>query len=107
MSRTIIKDLLKNPESVGFGNLVTVKGWVRTKRGNNFVAFIALNDGSNVNNIQIVVDLNNFNEDFLKQITTGSSLEVTGTLVQSQGKGQTMEIQASNIQILSTADPET
>ena len=102
MSRTIIKDLLKNPESVGFGNLVTVKGWVRTKRGNNFVAFIALNDGSNVNNIQIVVDLNNFNEDFLKQITTGSSLEVTGTLVQSQGKGQTMEIQASNIQILSS-----
>lgn len=107
MSRTIIKDLLKNPESVGFGNLVTVKGWVRTKRGNNFVAFIALNDGSNVNNIQIVVDLNNFNEDFLKQITTGSSLEVTGTLVQSQGKGQTMEIQASTIQILGTADPET
>lgn len=107
MSRTIIKDLLKNPESVGFGNLVTVKGWVRTKRGNNFVAFIALNDGSNVNNIQIVVDLNNINEDFLKQITTGSSLEVTGTLVQSQGKGQTMEIQASSIQILGTADPET
>ncbi len=107
MSRTIIKDLLKNPESVGFGNLVTVKGWVRTKRGNNFVAFIALNDGSNVNNIQIVVDLNNFNEDFLKQITTGSSLEVTGTLVQSQGKGQTVEIQASTIHIFGTADPET
>ena len=107
MSRTIIKDLLKNPESVGFGNLVTVKGWVRTKRGNNFVAFIALNDGSNVNNIQVVVDLNNFNEEFLKQITTGSSLEVTGTLVQSQGKGQTVEIQASNIHVFGSADPET
>jgi len=52
MLRSIVKDLLKNPEIVGYGNPVKVKGWVRTKRGNNFVAFIALNDGSNVNNIQ-------------------------------------------------------
>lgn len=107
MSRSIIKDLLKNPESVGFGQVVNVKGWVRTKRANNFVAFIALNDGSNVNSIQIVVDLNHFNDDLLKQITTGSSLDVTGVLVPSQGKGQSVEIQATEVKLLGTADSET
>lgn len=107
MSRTIIKDLLKTPEIVGFGNLVTVKGWVRTKRGNNAVAFIALNDGSIVHNIQVVVDLLNFDENLIKQISTGASLHVNGILVESQGKGQTVEIQAQELFLLGAADPET
>lgn len=107
MSRSIIKDLLKNPESVGFGTKVTVKGWVRTKRGNNSVAFVALNDGSIVHNIQIVIDLANFEDEIIKQISTGASLHVNGILVESQGKGQTVEIQAQEIIILGTADPET
>jgi asparaginyl-tRNA synthetase len=107
MTRSIIKDLLKNPELIGYGNPVKVKGWVRTKRGNNFVAFIALNDGSNVNSIQIVVDLEKFDEDLLKQITTGSSIEAEGILVQSQGKGQSVEIQASELKLYGSADPET
>lgn len=107
MSRSIIKDLLKNPEIVGFGNLVTVKGWVRTKRGNNAVAFIALNDGSIVHNIQVVVDLLNFDENLIKQISTGASLHVNGILVESQGKGQTVEIQAQEIFLLGASDPET
>lgn len=107
MSRSIIKDLLKNPEQTGFGNSVTVKGWVRTKRGNNAVAFVALNDGSIVHNIQVVIDLSNFEEDTIKQITTGASLQVNGILVESQGKGQTVEIQAKEIVVLGTADPET
>jgi asparaginyl-tRNA synthetase len=107
MLRSIVKDLLKNPEIVGYGNPVKVKGWVRTKRGNNFVAFIALNDGSNVNNIQIVADLTQFDENLMKQITTGSSLEVEGILTESQGKGQSVEIQATRIQLYGTADADT
>lgn len=107
MKRSIIKDVLKNPESVGFGNEICVKGWVRTKRGNNAVAFIALNDGSIVTNLQVVVDLANFSEDIMKQITTGSCLCVEGTLVASQGKGQTIEVLAKNIEVYGTADPES
>lgn len=106
MKRSIIKDVLKNPESVGFGNEICVKGWVRTKRGNNAVAFIALNDGSIVTNLQVVVDLANFSEDIMKQITTGSCLCVEGTLVASQGKGQTVEVLAKNIEVYGTADPD-
>lgn len=107
MKRSIIKDVLKNSESVGFGNEICVKGWVRTKRGNNAVAFIALNDGSIVTNLQVVVDLANFSEDIMKQITTGSCLCVEGTLVASQGKGQTVEVLAKNIEVYGTADPES
>lgn len=107
MKRSIIKDVLKTPESVGFGNEICVKGWVRTKRGNNAVAFIALNDGSIVTNLQVVVDLANFSEDIMKQITTGSCLCVEGTLVASQGKGQTVEVLAKNIEVYGTADPES
>lgn len=106
MKRSIIKDVLKNPESVGFGNEICVKGWVRTKRGNNAVAFIALNDGSIVTNLQVVVDLANFSEEIMKQITTGSCLCVEGTLVASQGKGQTVEVLAKNIEVYGTADPD-
>ncbi len=85
---------------------VCVKGWVRTRRGNKHVNFIALNDGSTIKNIQVVVDLANFDEEALKPITTGASLCVIGKLVESMGKGQTAEIQADKIEIYGTADPE-
>ena len=83
------------------------KGWVRTKRGNKNVAFIALNDGSTVNNIQVVCDAANFSEELLKNITTGACIAVKGMLVESMGKGQSVEIQASEIEIYGTADVET
>ena len=91
----------------GDGREVTVKGWVRTKRGNKNVAFIALNDGSCVANIQIVVDLQLIDEAELKNVTTGACLRVAGKLVQSLGAGQGVEVQASRIEIYGTADPET
>lgn len=106
MKRTKVIDLLKRPEETGLGNKVCVKGWVRTKRDNNSVAFIAINDGSIVSNIQVVADPTKFDEALMKQITTGSCLCVTGTLVESQGKGQTVEIQADTIEVYGTADPE-
>ena len=106
MKRTKVIDLLKRPEETGLGNKVCVKGWVRTKRGNNSVAFIAINDGSIVSNIQVVADPTKFDETLMKQITTGSCLCVVGTLVESQGKGQTVEIQADTIEVYGTADPE-
>ena len=85
---------------------VCVKGWVRTRRGNKHVNFIALNDGSTIKNIQVVVDLANFDEETLKPITTGASLCVVGKLVESMGKGQTAEIQAEKIEIYGTADAD-
>ena len=84
-----------------------VKGWVRTKRGNKNVAFIALNDGSTINNIQIVCDLSKFDEALMKQITTGACLCVRGDLVPSMGSGQAVEVQARSIEIYGTADAET
>ena len=86
---------------------VVVKGWVRTKRGNKNVTFIALNDGSCVANIQIVVDPTAFDEDLLKRVTTGSCIRVDGKLVESLGSGQGVEVQASAIEIYGTADPDT
>ncbi|MBO7258753.1 MAG: asparagine--tRNA ligase [Paludibacteraceae bacterium] len=94
-------------QSKDFGNTIQIKGWVRTRRGNKNVNFIALNDGSTINNIQVVVDIAKFGEDFLKPITTGSCICVEGTLVESMGKGQSVEVQAERIQIYGTADPET
>ena len=93
--RTKIVDLLKCRE---FGTLVNAKGWVRTRRGSKQVSFIALNDGSTINNVQIVVDLANFDEELLKQITTGACLSVNGILVESVGAGQAAEIQAREIE---------
>ncbi len=90
-----------------YGEEIIVKGWVRTRRGNKNVSFIALNDGSTINNIQIVVDNANFDENELKKITTGACIGVTGTLVQSMGKGQSVEIQATSIEVYGEADPET
>ena len=86
---------------------VLAKGWVRTKRGNKKVAFIALNDGSTVNNIQVVCDAALFPEEQLKNITTGACIAVKGDLVESMGKGQSVEIQAKEIEVYGTADVET
>lgn len=88
------------------GKDVLAKGWVRTKRGNKNVAFIALNDGSTVNNIQVVCDADNFSEELLKNITTGACIAVKGKLVESMGQGQRVEIQASELEIYGTADPD-
>jgi len=106
MKRTRIIDAIKHYEEIGIGTTVSVKGWVRTKRGNNAVAFIALNDGSIVHNLQIVADLAKFDAEMMKLITTGSCLHVVGTLVESQGKGQNVEVQADTIEVYGTADPE-
>ena len=87
--RTKIIDILR---STAYNTEVNVKGWVRTKRGSKNVYFIALNDGSTINNVQIVADVEKFDEELFKQITTGACLNVNGILVQSQGAGQTVEI---------------
>ncbi|MBE0639846.1 MAG: asparagine--tRNA ligase [Bacteroidales bacterium] len=104
MKQSKVVDLLK---STNYDTIVNVKGWVRTKRGSGVVAFIALNDGSVIHNIQIVVDLQQFDEELLKKVTTGSGISATGKLVQSMGKGQNVEIQAVEIILYGTADPET
>ena len=106
IKRTVIIDLIKTPEIVGIGNPVNVKGWVRTKRSNKEVAFIALNDGSIIHNIQVVVNLADFSEETLKLITTGSCINVNGILVDSPAQGQAMEIAAKEIEIYGIADPE-
>ena len=89
------------------GQKVDVKGWVRSRRGNKYVQFVALNDGSSVKTLQIVFDLQKFTDADLKGITTGSSIHVQGTLVESQGKGQSIEVQADEVELYGTADPET
>ena len=99
-----IAELLKSTE---YNSKVVVKGWVRTKRGNKNVAFIALNDGSCVANIQVVVDLQKIAEESLKSVTTGACIAVTGTLVESLGAGQGVEVQAESIEVYGTADPDT
>ena len=99
--RTRIVDLLQRTD---FGAMVNVKGWVRTRRGSKQVNFIALNDGSTIKNIQIVVDLENFDEEMLKKITTGACISVNGELVQSVGAGQAAEIQAREIEVLGECD---
>lgn len=99
IKRTKIIDVLKRTD---FDTIVNVRGWVRTKRGSKNVIFIALNDGSTINNVQIVADTETFNAELVKDITTGACLSVHGTLVQSQGSGQTVEIQAKKIEILGT-----
>lgn len=86
---------------------VFIQGWVRTRRGNRHVSFIAVNDGSIIHNIQVVADADKFDEEAMRPITTGACLGVKGKLVASLGKGQTVEIQASEIIIYGTADPET
>ena len=100
MNRTNVAELLS---SKNFLQDVNLKGWVRTFRANRF---IAINDGSTINNIQCVVDFENTDEIILKQITTGAALSISGILTESQGKGQSVEIQVSKIEILGTSNPD-
>jgi asparaginyl-tRNA synthetase len=104
MKRTKVKSLLSNP---ALGTEVLVKGWVRTKRGNKNILFIALNDGSTINNIQVVVEAASFEENILKDITTGACIAVKGKLIESQGQGQNVEISASGIELYGKSDAET
>lgn len=100
MEHTRIKELLGSDE---FGKEVIVKGWVRTFRNNQF---IAINDGSSINNIQAVVDFENTEEALLKRVTTGAAVRVKGTLIESQGKGQRVEVKVDDLSILGDSDPE-
>ena len=104
IKRTKIRELLVCKE---IGKEVNVKGWVRTKRGNKNVAFIAMNDGSTVNNIQVVVDVASSDPEMLKLITTGACLTINGILVESMGSGQAVEVQATSIEVYGTADADT
>ena len=103
MQRTEIIEALKRTD---FGSEINVRGWVRSRRGNKNVSFIALNDGSTIKNIQIVVNLEKFDEERLKPVTTGSCISATGVLVASQGAGQAVEIQLTDLEVYGTADPE-
>lgn len=108
IKRTKVAELIKTDiGSDKLDKVINVKGWVRTKRGNKNIVFIALNDGSVIHNIQVVADPVNFDEELLNLITTGSCISVTGILVQSQGQGQNVEILAKEIEVYGTADPET
>lgn len=103
LRRTKISTLLQTDS---FDREVLVKGWVRTKRGNKHVNFIALNDGSSINSMQVVADPTVISEDILKRVTTGASIGVKGKLVASQGGGQSMEVQATELVVYGEADPE-
>ncbi len=98
-----IKDILAKPQ---LNTETVIKGWVRTKRGNKNIKFLAINDGSTIHNIQVIADADKFDEDVIRNITTGACIAVTGNLVASMGKGQTVEIQAHNIHVYGTADPD-
>ncbi len=102
-ARIKIKKLLSEQAT---NDLALVKGWVRTKRGNKNVNFIALNDGSTLNNIQIVADPTKISDDILKLVTTGAAISVIGKVAESAGSGQTVEIMAESIEVLGVADPE-
>lgn len=102
MSRIEVKEALSLDHN---NDLVNLKGWVRTRRGSKNVSFIALNDGSTLNNIQIVAE-HNISEDILKLINTGSSISVIGKLVQSKGSGQAVEVLAESIEVIGVADPD-
>ena len=101
IKRTKISDLLK---STAYGTQVNVRGWVRTRRNSKQVAFVALNDGSTINNVQVVIDVEKFDEEQVKLFTTGACLSVNGTLVESIGGGQSVEIQAVEIELLGACD---
>ena len=103
MKNERIVDILKSGKT---GSVITVKGWVRTRRGSKNVNFIALNDGSTIHNLQIVADVETFGEEIFKSINTGAAIGVTGKLVESTGSGQSVEMSAEQIEIIGTADPE-
>ena len=104
MERKKVKEILSNPVT---GEEVLVKGWVRTRRGSRNISFIALNDGSTINNIQVVADMSRFDERQLRDISTGACIAVTGKLVESQGQGQNVEINATSIELYGKCDAET
>ncbi|WP_420580133.1 asparagine--tRNA ligase [Reichenbachiella sp.] len=101
--RTKVLEVLKSAE---VGTSLLVKGWVRTKRQNKNVAFIALNDGSTINNLQLVADPNEISEDLLKLVTTGACVAAKGEIVASQGSGQSVEMHVKELEVLGEADPE-
>ena len=101
ISRTKVADVLKRTD---FGTIVNVKGWVRTRRGSKAVNFVALNDGSTIKNLQIVVDVEKFDENVIKDITTGACISVNGELVESKGGEQAVELQCREVEVLGTCD---
>lgn len=103
MKNERIVDILKSGQ---VGSEITVKGWVRTRRGSKNVNFIALNDGSTINNLQVVADVETFGEEIFKSINTGAAIGVTGKLVESAGSGQSVEMKAERIEVIGIADPE-
>ena len=103
MKNNRIVDILKVGQ---VGSEIIVQGWVRTRRSSKNVNFIALNDGSTINNLQVVAEVETFGEELFKNINTGAALSVTGKLVESAGSGQSVELKADNIQIIGLADPE-
>ena len=103
MKRTKISQLLHAKQ---VGQTINLKGWVRTRRGSKNVSFIAMNDGSTINSIQVVAEADSFDEELIKQITTGACLSIDGTLVESQGSGQSVEITATSIEVLGAADAD-
>jgi len=102
MKRSTVKELLGSRE---INREVYLKGWVRTRRGSSQVAFIAVNDGTVIHNIQVVAEMTSFSEAQMKRVTTGSCIAVRGKLVESMGKGQRVEVQADTIEILGDSDP--
>src|SRR5690554_1806676 len=103
MIRKKIKEILNTGKP---GEEILVKGWVRTRRGSKNVSFIALNDGSTINNLQVVADAAKFEEHLLRDVHSGASLAVKGTLNESTGSGQDVELVAETIDLLGAADPE-
>ncbi len=101
MSIVRLVDLLKNPEN---NKVVQINGWVRTFRANRF---IALNDGSTIENLQCVVDFEKTEESILKKINTGAAVKIKGKVVESMGKGQSLEIIVEDIEVVGESDPET
>ena len=104
MEHTQVKELLN---AASIGQTAIAKGWVRTKRGNKNVAFVALNDGSTIHNLQLVIDPNQIGEELLKRITTGACIRAVGNIVASQGSGQATEMQVTELSIYGEADAET
>ncbi|MDE6669956.1 MAG: asparagine--tRNA ligase, partial [Muribaculaceae bacterium] len=104
--RVTVAAIFADPDKY-IGQEVDVKGWVRTRRGNKNVQFVALNDGSTIRNLQIVFDLGVIGEELLRPVTTGSSIHVQGRLVASQGKGQSVEVQAEELEIYGTAPADS
>ena len=104
MEHTSVRELL---DASFIGKSAIAKGWVRTKRGNKNVAFIALNDGSIIHNLQLVVDPSQFSEELLKSIGTGACIRAKGNIVASQGSGQGTEMQVQELLVYGEADAET